>query len=232
MPGKPGATTLGTNIAGRDLMQTTEGPMIITSSSGNKDACGCRCGCEPQVHECIAAADAILAQTAAFIEDLEDASYSRPCALASNGTIGKHIRHCLDHFTAALAGVLVGGGGGGGARGTPIDYDHRDRDVPMETCTRAALDAVASARADLRRLTADRIDSPVTVRVMVSADGRTIDLGSTLGRELAFAAHHALHHHAMIKFIADSFGLATPEGFGKAPSTVHHERRISATLSR
>ncbi len=67
---------------------------------------------------------------------------------------------------------------------------------------------------------------PVRVRVMVGADGSTAELRSTLARELAFAAHHAVHHHAMVRAIAAEFGREMPEDLGKAPSTLHHERRL------
>jgi hypothetical protein len=52
-------------------------------------------------------------------------------------------------------------------------------------------------------------------------------LTSTIGRELGFAAHHALHHLAMVKIIAiHTIGLKDEElglGFGKAPSTIRFE---------
>lgn len=171
---------------------------------------------------CVMLADALLAQVAAFIEQIDDAAYTRACALASGGTIGKHVRHCVDHYAAAIAGLQD--------HAAVIDYDHRERDVPMETCRTTAARAIN----DLRRALAAAQSGPdqrVIVRMMVCDDGRTVDLGSTVGRELAFAAHHALHHHAIMKFIADSFGCLTPSGFGRAPSTAHHERRVSGTLS-
>ena len=53
------------------------------------------------------------------------------------------------------------------------------------------------------------------------------ELMSTIGRELGFAAHHAIHHLAMVKIIAlHTVGLEEtdlPFDFGKAPSTVRFE---------
>lgn len=170
------------------------------------------------IEACTVAADCLLDQAARFIAGIDESTYTRPCPLASGGTIGRHLRHCLDHYTAAIDGAVAG----------PIDYDHRERAVPMENHPGAAIEAIDRLRRQLTQIGRGGSDSVVTVRVMVGNDGRTVDLASTLARELAFAAHHALHHHAMIKFIADSFGFATPEDFGKAPSTVHHERGIAA----
>jgi hypothetical protein len=100
----------------------------------------------------------------------------------------------------------------------------------METCRATAMATIARLRGELARGRGGDVNAAVTVRVMVSSEGRTSDLGSTVGRELAFAAHHALHHHAMMKFIADSFGCITPADFGKAPSTVHHENHVGSAV--
>jgi hypothetical protein len=54
-------------------------------------------------------------------------------------------------------------------------------------------------------------------------------LQSTLGRELGFAAHHAIHHMAMVKIIAiQTLGVKEtdlPADFGMAPSTVNYFQR-------
>ncbi|MFN7021097.1 MAG: hypothetical protein ACK4WH_07195 [Phycisphaerales bacterium] len=161
------------------------------------------------MHPCIAAADALLAQAAGFIAMLDDGLYARLCPAASGGSIGQHLRHALDHFAALFAGA-----------GGVIDYDHRERGVAMETCRASAETALDELRAALTLVRPDELGRPTTVRVMVSRDGRTVDLATTLGRELAFATHHALHHHAMMRFIAESFGVRPAAEFGYAPSTL------------
>jgi hypothetical protein len=66
---------------------------------------------------------------------------------------------------------------------------------------------------------------PIAAYFNLSADTNDeIRLLSTIGRELGFAAHHAIHHMAMVKIIAtktlgyDENDL--PHGFGRAPSTL------------
>lgn len=168
-----------------------------------------------------AAGLALLDQCAAFVNHLGDAAYRGESTTIKGGTIGKHVRHVLDHYRAALEPVC-GSGGGGGAGGT-IDYDHRERDVPMETDRRAALGAIAHVRGRLAALCDADLARPVRVRVMLARDGSEAQLGSTLGRELAFATHHAVHHQAMVKAMAAEFGVDAGEQFGKAPSTLHHD---------
>jgi hypothetical protein len=165
-----------------------------------------------------AAAVSLLAQCAALVERLDDGAYTATSTTIRGGTIGKHFRHVLDHFRAAV---------GCHADGGCIDYDHRDRDVPMETDRRLAMDSIDSLAAGLRRIDDRGLSSAVRVRVMVSADGATAELRSTLARELAFAAHHAVHHLAMIRAIASEFGQELPEDLGRAPSTLNHERRLA-----
>jgi hypothetical protein len=162
----------------------------------------------------IASSIDILEQCASLLDTIEPACYRRPCPLLSNSTIGQHVRHLLDHFTAALDPAEPG----------LIDYDHRERDTPVERDPQAARSTILNL---VRRLgpTPDPA-RPVRVRVMLNARGDEAILDSSLGRELAFAAHHAIHHHAMISAIAASMGLVTPDAFGKAPSTRNHQEMI------
>ena len=60
-------------------------------------------------------------------------------------------------------------------------------------------------------------------------------LPSTVARELGFAAHHAIHHMAMIKIIATHGQVGKldpvkdlPADFGRAPSTVQYDSNSSS----
>lgn len=166
------------------------------------------------------AADAMLKQCAAFIISVPKSSYCTTSKTLAGGTIGKHVRHTLDHYRAALEGAPVAGG-----PGLLIDYDRRERDVPMETDPAEALRAIDSLRSRLSALDDTALDACVRIRVMVSGDGLEAELNSTLARELAFATHHAVHHHAMLGAIAAECGVRVEADFGKAPSTIASERR-------
>lgn len=190
-------------IAGRG--EGGVGMGVVEARGGREGAC--RCG----VAE---AAAAIVGQCEAFVRSLDSAAYVRPSGVLAGGTVGQHVRHALDHFRAAL-----------GAGDGPIEYDRRERNVPMETDRIAALEAMEGLRAELARIGERELSRPVRVRVMLTADGAEAELGSTLGRELAFATHHAIHHHAMMGAIARELGIVCEGAFGKAPSTLNHERR-------
>jgi len=161
------------------------------------------------------AAAATLEQFADFVRATPEHRYAQPSERLRGGTIGKHLRHTIDHFRAAVIGA---------ADNTRIDYDHRTRQTPIEREPAAALDAIHELTQTLRRYDAQALDADVRIEVMLSAAGDGAELRSTLARELAFAAHHAVHHAAMLKAIALEFGFEAPQHFGVAPSTLNHEQ--------
>lgn len=189
----------------------------MSAVSAPAGKCSCTNGCGEAARVALAAT-ALLEQCERFIGGLPGGGrspYAAPSQRMPGGTIGKHIRHSLDHFRAALEGAETG---------VAIDYDRRERDVPMETKPDAAVEAIGSLRSRLAALGDEALGRPVRVRVMLTGDGAEAELTSTLARELAFATHHAVHHHAMIGVIAGEFGHAVPAEFGKAPSTINYDR--------
>lgn len=160
-----------------------------------------------------AAADAILDQCQRFIRATPADCYAKPCDTVGGATVGKHARHVLDHFQRAL----------GTPASEPIDYDTRVRGGRIETEPDEACAHIDALRAALGTIGEERMGEAVVTRVMLTGDGTCADLGSTRGRELFFATHHAIHHHAMMKTIGNEFGVPIPEGFGMAPSTLNFE---------
>ena len=163
-----------------------------------------------------AAAAGILEQCATFVRTVDGTSYRTPSASVSGSSIGQHVRHALDHFAAALSAL----------DDETIDYDHRERDTCVERDPGEALAVIARLRARIDGIDETEAGMSARVRVMLSSSGDEAELRSTLARELAFAAHHAIHHHALIGVIARELGLGLPEGFGKAPATLNHEARF------
>ncbi len=163
--------------------------------------------------EVVRACECILGQCASLACKLEDGSYTAESKLLKGGTIGKHLRHTLDHVAAAV--------GAAGAN-QPIDYDHRQRGGCVESDRAEAAKAIADVCGRLRSLDARDLDRPVRVRCMLSGAGEQAEMGSTLGRELAFAMHHAIHHQAMMRAIATELGADVPDDFGVAPDTLRH----------
>ncbi|MBL8763421.1 MAG: hypothetical protein JNM07_04040 [Phycisphaerae bacterium] len=184
-----------------------------------------------------AAAGAILGACAELVSRLTQEQYAAPCARMYGASVGKHVRHVLDHFRAVIRAAPAPGRLGAGARQhgreeapcEEIEYDNRTRAVPEETDRGVALRAITEVRAalDALRGAVGMDEREVRVRVLLSDNGEEGVFRSTLGRELAFASHHALHHHAMIGVIANELGQPPADGFGMAPSTLRHARELA-----
>jgi hypothetical protein len=160
------------------------------------------------------AADALLQQCEAFVADISDVIYTTESSVLPGGTVGKHLRHVVDHYHAIVSGAT---------NVEPVDYDNRLRDVPMETDRSHALRTIGKLRVNIQDLGSVSDTTAIRVRVMVAGDGCCATLHTSLGRELAFATHHAVHHQAMMRAIAGEFGVDLAPSFGKAPSTINHE---------
>jgi len=144
------------------------------------------------------------------VATLDSDTYSNDEASTIAGSVGAHVRHCLDHIEPLVNGTTAG----------IIDYDHRERGTAIETDPAAAVGLIDRICDDLLSLPADINDQPVQVRVMLASDGDTACLRSTIGRELAFVLSHTIHHAAMIRSIVCALDHELPEGFGLAPSTI------------
>jgi uncharacterized damage-inducible protein DinB len=171
----------------------------------------------------LTAAHAVLDQCERFVTELPSQAYTKPSPLMQGGTVGKHLRHLADHYAAILVGLEAG---------SCIDYDHRERDVPMETDRDMARHELHRLKARVVELSSASHTTPMAIRVMVTGLGKEATLATSLGRELAFATHHAVHHQAMMRAIAGECGASAPMDFGVAPSTIHHELTRTSTQSK
>lgn len=167
----------------------------------------------------IGAAEGLLGQCGQIVDAMDEESYCCASTVLAGGTIGKHLRHTLDHFGAIATGA---------AQGATIEYDHRARGVAVETDRAAALKKIGTLREGLATL-GQNLSGPVRIRVMLSGEGTEAELDSTIAREIAFATHHGIHHVAMMKAIAAEMGVALGGDVGKAPSTIQHERECAAS---
>ena len=129
----------------------------------------------------------VLGQQKSLLQHIDANTYATPCTLLG-ASVGQHVRHSLDHFSRCIFAEPD----------VTIMYDERSRGTDVETDPQAALQVVKhcmEAISDLHE------DVDVTVEFMTNGDGNSERFRSCLSRELAFAAHHAIHHNAMIKVI-------------------------------
>ncbi|SFT39716.1 DinB family protein [Halomonas saccharevitans] len=172
-----------------------------------------------------------LAQLNSLLDDLAPEAYRRVFGVHGRHTLGKHVRHIIDHYEALIDGLEAGA--------ETLDYEQRRRDPalearPDEAARRlAALDTWLSSlqgQASPERLTlrhCQDADAPASDRV--ADDEARLALPSSLARELAFLASHTVHHMAIIGLLAEQIGIALPASFGVHPSTLRHWQREAAT---
>lgn len=155
--------------------------------------------------------------------------YKSVCPMVK-ASIGMHIRHSMDHVELAVLAA------GHPDENSELHYDLRVRGGTLETDMDEAKKRilnVADVLKDIDKLSESESAletvalRPTKATFFLSAEPTEYHLPSTLGRELGFVAHHAIHHMAMIKLIATNHaGLDDsdlPPDFGRAPSTVVHD---------
>jgi uncharacterized damage-inducible protein DinB len=161
----------------------------------------------------------LLKQGIYLLESLTPDNYSRRLPVVFNGSIGGHYRHCLDHFSSLLKG----------ADSELVDYDRRERDPRLETDPDYAAGFTRRLLGFVETLQPSSLATPVAVRCEVSYEhGNSPLTQSTLGRELAYAVAHGIHHFALISVMARLTGAALPAHFGVAPSTVAHDKQTAS----
>jgi hypothetical protein len=149
-----------------------------------------------------------LDEIAAVVMATDEITYtSRP--IAASGTIGEHVRHCLDHIAALVAA----------GPSQAMSYDRRERGTAVEREPAEALRQIMRLQAAVDRWGVRSVDDPVCVTSLVTPAGESVTGWSTLGRELAFVNSHTIHHQALIAVLFEITGLTVPDGLGLAPST-------------
>ncbi|OCH96651.1 hypothetical protein OBBRIDRAFT_809126 [Obba rivulosa] len=136
-------------------------------------------------------------------------------------TIGKHLRHARDHFVLLLQSLS--------STSSVLNYDVRLRNTPMETNRTAAREALLETIAQL-----EEVVPTVSMGELVTLHAITPYpqvMQTTFGRELWFAALHAIHHWSMVRVIAGEMGIKLEDSFGFAPSTLVHKAQNEQAAS-
>ncbi|WP_275288871.1 DinB family protein [Halomonas elongata] len=152
-----------------------------------------------------------LSQLREFIEDLTPTDYC--CSLGSGGrhSIGRHLRHIIDHYDALLSGAMGG----------RVDYERRRREVTLEQWPAEARARLEDIDMCLARLGGAPPSEELSIDYPVDGSDCQV-LASSLARELAFLTSHTIHHMAILGLLAESLDIGLPATFGVHPSTLRH----------
>ncbi|EHR72221.1 hypothetical protein BurJ1DRAFT_3413 [Burkholderiales bacterium JOSHI_001] len=147
------------------------------------------------------------------------AAHTGPARPEYAGPVGSHLRHVIEHFEALIAAPPGG----------CVDYDARARDATLDACCTVARARLLALRRQLSTWDEAALAAPVQVLGQCGLAGEfRFAVASSVGRELAFVASHAVHHFALLKPHCLASGIAIDGDFGKAPATVAHERARTA----
>jgi uncharacterized damage-inducible protein DinB len=164
-----------------------------------------------------------LAQLRVLVAELSPEHYRQAFGAQGHHSLGKHVRHIIDHYDALLGGKASPDDG-------ELDYEHRQRDAALEQWPQLAGRRLGEIA---KRLQHEGGLSPGQgVRLAYPTGGETLSLGSSMGRELAFLTSHTVHHMAIIGLLAEQLDITLPESFGVHPSTLRHWERNAADQAR
>lgn len=155
-----------------------------------------------------------IAQLRHFLAELSPAAYRQPFGTDGRHSLGKHVRHILDHYDALLAAAEAG----------RIDYEHRRRDARLEHWPREAERHLRDIERGLDRLVVSPGRQALALDYPLDQE-TSLTLGSSLARELAFLTSHTIHHMALLGVLAEQLGVTLPETFGVHPSTLRFWQR-------
>jgi hypothetical protein len=157
----------------------------------------------------VAALRRLLDEMEMLLIGMDQETYCGRFAPGVSGSIGEHVRHCLDHVSALLTVDPA----------ATLSYDRRHRGTVVETDALAAIRQIVECRRVLETWGGRSLDEPIRVSSLVAASGESVTGWSTLARELAFVISHTIHHQALIAVLLAIRGHGVPDRFGYAPST-------------
>jgi hypothetical protein len=161
-------------------------------------------------HSSVAALEGALEELASVVAGVSPEAYGVRLFPNVSGSIGEHVRHCLDHVSALVSADPS----------SCLSYDRRERGTPVETDPAQALRCIQLLRIKVAvGRWSTRLDEPICVMSTVGHGGVMSSGMSTLERELAFVLNHTIHHQAMIGLLATLLACEVPDRFGFAPST-------------
>ncbi len=167
----------------------------------------------------ISAAEDVLHQGCALLDNVDDESYSRKEEGPWGSSIGAHYRHILDHFLCLIEGLWDG----------EINYDQRGRSREIETSIQAARIATNNLIEALAAIPRDVLKQECTVIYSIGYDNNeALPVGSVVARELMFCVGHAIHHYAIMKLLCSTRSVALACEFGIAPSTLKYQEAQAA----
>jgi uncharacterized damage-inducible protein DinB len=158
---------------------------------------------------------------AEVVERVNDLDYLARPSSGVSGSVGAHVRHCVDHVAALLDRTADG----------VMTYDDPQRDTALERNRGLAAETLRGLAVRVREMAPRTGDVPIALWTMLDRRGTRARVRTSLGRELVFVLQHTIHHEAVVAVLLAGRGRGVPGHFGLAPSTPRRaEGPVSATM--
>jgi uncharacterized damage-inducible protein DinB len=174
------------------------------------------------ISELIEESTQALSQLAQFVSGLSPDQYQRSFGLQGQHTTGRHVRHIIDHYDVFLHAL-------DDESRCKVNYEHRRRERALERAPDIACRRLLTVCRVLPQLENDDHRRPILLDYPTGT--RTIELDSSIGRELVFLSSHTIHHTTIIGLLAEQLDIRPPKDFGVHPSTLRHWQREASTLT-
>jgi len=156
-----------------------------------------------------------LGQVETILDLIERDSSGRAETTYRDRSLGKHIRHIIDHILAFKAAEKSG----------LLDYDRRNRGSDIEEDLDTARQFLDSLREWLAN--AESRSLPLRVKSEIDCQASVSELfESNSDRELLYLINHTIHHIAYMRLLMEREGYQLPEHIGLAPSTASYLRDL------
>ncbi|MGH1484967.1 MAG: DinB family protein [Cellvibrionaceae bacterium] len=159
-----------------------------------------------------------LAAAADLLAGLSAEKYTQIQRPYFESSMGKHLRHILDHYICFKRDFTAG----------LIDYDQRQRDCQLETDRDYAITIIEQLQDFLINLKSES-NAGQSLKILMCNDVAAPEgeiTESSLGRELQFLQGHSVHHYALMAAMMRFSGEHIDDHFGVAPSTIVHEETV------
>ncbi|MCY4472847.1 MAG: hypothetical protein OXC07_08565 [Kistimonas sp.] len=154
-------------------------------------------------------------QLTCCIENLKNIDYSAPHPSLLSSSIGQHLRHVIDYYQALRQAAHTG----------TADYDVRHRGGAVENSQAEGLKALRDLRLWLTSIGESELKKCCIMKTeMLLSKPVSVEVKTTMARELCFAALHLTHHQAMIAALIRSQGGEVHASVGLAPATASFVR--------
>lgn len=156
----------------------------------------------------------LILQLEDLIYKLEKSEYIKEQDVISGSSIGQHIRHILEFIEIFIQQ----------SEGRNVFYDARKRDLRLENDVEFAMHKIQSLLKDLEYIS---ISQNITLQSTINPETHhSIQVSSTIERELLYLIEHTIHHMAIIgNAVRYSLpNIKIDKHFGYAFATIVHNK--------